>query len=195
MPAGPITSDQRREIHAARRRARKVRRAATVAAISGWTLAVFAALTLLLGLFDAASLLLGAALAAVAWSELRGAAGMRRFEPRAPRRLAINQIVLAAAIIAYAGWKLVAAVTGPNPYDEQLASAGGEVRRMLEPIAELHTLIAVALYGSLIPLTVLFQGAMAWWHMSRAKHLRAYLDATPTWVIELQRDAPLRKAA
>ncbi|MHC4766382.1 MAG: hypothetical protein ACYTF2_14895 [Planctomycetota bacterium] len=82
-----LTNEQLVAITQARRQGRKISRAATVAAVSGWTLAVFAFLTLLFGLFSLTSLLLGVGLGIVAYIELRGSRELRRFDETAPRRL------------------------------------------------------------------------------------------------------------
>ena len=51
-PRQPLTQEQMQAITAARQRARKVRRASGVAAFSGWTLAFFAAVSILSGIFS-----------------------------------------------------------------------------------------------------------------------------------------------
>jgi hypothetical protein len=30
-------------------------------------------------------------------------------------------------------------------------------------------------------------GALAWYYFSRAKHVRAYVERTPGWIVEMQR--------
>ncbi|MHC5024403.1 MAG: hypothetical protein ACYTGG_10925 [Planctomycetota bacterium] len=183
---GPLSAEHMAEIAAARERGRKLRRAIGVAVCSGWTTAVFAGLTLLMGLFDLTTFVLGAVLAAVAWNELAAAKLLRQLDERAPRRLSWNQLGLATAIIVYAAWGTYHALTGPGPYDSYLAQ-GGEVAEMLESVAALHTAIAVAVYISLVPGTIVLQGGAAWYYATRTRHLREYVLQTPGWIIDLQR--------
>jgi len=46
------------------------------------------------------------------------------------------------------------------------------------------------IYGGLILGTLLFQGLNAWYYFTRGKHVQTYLDATPSWIIDLQRTVP-----
>ena len=69
-PSGGLTAEQMQTIQLARTNGRKVTRAARVATFSGWTMATFAAITLLSGLFSLPALLLGIGMAIVAKIEL-----------------------------------------------------------------------------------------------------------------------------
>src|SRR2546430_17396613 len=95
------------QIAEARLRGKAIRRAATLAALSGWSLAIFAGITFLTGLFDPPTWMLGAGLGLVACVELRGARDLRRVQVRATKRLAWNPLFLGATIVAY---------TGANPW-------------------------------------------------------------------------------
>ncbi|MHC5005240.1 MAG: hypothetical protein ACYTJ0_19220, partial [Planctomycetota bacterium] len=123
-PAPGLTPEQLEALHSARRRGRAVSRAAIVAAISGWTLAVFAFITLLSGIFSLPALLLGIGMSIAAWVELRGARGLRRLDLCAPRQLGCNQLCLAAMLCLYGGWGIISTITGPGPYDHHLAQGG-----------------------------------------------------------------------
>ncbi len=187
QPQG-LTAEQMQALRAARRAGRKVARAAGVAAFSGWTLAVFAFLTLLGGVLGLSvpALLLGTGMAVVAWIELRESGRLRRLDPGAPRRLGFNQIALGAMLSLYGAWGVLDAVTGPGPYDREIA-AGGEVAAMLESIAALHTLVAVALYGGVIAGAIVGAGCMALYYFTRRAHVDAHLRVTPPWVVETLR--------
>jgi hypothetical protein len=54
-------------------------------------------------------------------------------------------------------------------------------------IEQLQRTIVLATYVSLIVGSIVFQGSTAWYYFSRARHIRAYVNQTPQWVIELQR--------
>src|SRR5262245_47546627 len=97
-PAPALTPEQLRAMVEATRRARKVRRCAAVAVFSAWTEGAFGAVTLLMTFvsFSAAGLFIGAALVGAAIGDFHGAGLVRRFDPRGPRRLAVNQLLLGA---------------------------------------------------------------------------------------------------
>jgi len=173
-------------LQAARRDGRKITRAAGVAAFSGWTMATFAAITLLSGLFSLPALLLGIGMAIAAKVELSGARGLRRMDPAAPRRLGLNQLAFGMMLAAYGGWGAIAAVIGPGPYDEQMAG-GGQVAEMLEPVAALHKLVTVCVYGGLAAGGLVGTWGAALYYFTRRGHVLAYLRRTPPWVVETLR--------
>ena len=86
----------------ARVQVKKVRRAARVASVSGWSLAIFGALTVPFVLFGSlSSLVVGLILGAFAYNELRGGAMIGALDPRGARRLGFNQLGLAVAYVAF----------------------------------------------------------------------------------------------
>ena len=180
---GAISPGQLQAITIARHQGRKISRAAMVASISGWTMAVFGAISLLGGLFSVPSFLLGVGLCVVAFVELRGAARLRALDLAAPRALALNQLGLLVVVIVYATWGMVTAMFGPGPYDEQLA-AGGSIARSLAPIDTMTRVITVAFYAAVIGGSVVAQGCAAAYYFSRRRHMTAYLERTPKWVVE-----------
>ncbi len=181
-----LTGEQQQALAFAHRRGKKVRRAAGVAAFSGYTMAVFAVLTLLTGLFDVTSFVLGIGLAVVAHLELQGGRKMKRLDLSAPRHLGLNQIALGAMLVLYGAWSIIQTVTGPGMYDQYL-TAGGPMADMLEPISRLQTMVTVLVYGTVIAVGIFGQGSTALYYFTRARHLRAYLAETPAWIIQMQR--------
>lgn len=184
--AGGLTTAQVEAIAHARRRGRKITRAAGVAAVSGWTMAVFAFITLLTGLFSIVSLLLGAGLGVVAYFELRGSRKLRDLDLTAPVHLGFNQIALGVLIILYCSWGVLQALVGPSPYDSYLA-AGGDTARMIEPIDQLNRAIMSGFYAVLLCVSVVAQGCTALYYFTRRRHMIAYLRETPDWVVEMLR--------
>lgn len=181
----PLSPDDLRQLAASRARGKKLRRAVGVATFSGWTTAIVAIPTFLGGLFSPEGWVLGAGLGVVAWGEFVGAGLLRRLDPRGPRRLALNQIALALLVSAYALWQIVTIEHGPG-----LLAAGGsgdpQVDALLEPYEALATDVARGFYGVVILVSLAVQGATAWYYASRTRHLRAYLESSPTWILELE---------
>jgi hypothetical protein len=148
----------------------------------------FAVPTILFGLFSLPALLLGAGLIVTARCELAGARRLRRLDLAAPPRLAMNQLAVAGILAAYAAWGVFRAVTGPGRYAEVMA-AGGPLAEAMEPIDRLHTLVAVLFYVALIGFTVVAQGAMATYYLTRQRPLHDYLTRTPPWIVDMLRVA------
>lgn len=186
-PAGALPAiavEQLRAVAEARRRLRPVSRAAVVSTISGWTLAVFAAIALISGLFDLPSLLLGLGMSVSAWVELRGSRGLRTFDLAAPRRLAWNQVAVAAIVIAYAAWGIGIALFGPGPYDDQMRG-GGAVAEAFEPFDRMTRSLTAAFYGLVIVLTLGVQAGSTLYHFTRRGHLAAFLRDTDPSIVEM----------
>jgi hypothetical protein len=187
LPTAPVLSEEHlRQLAAARKAARKLRRAIAVASFDGWTVGVFGALTLLTGLTDPSGLLMGAGMAAVAFVELRGAGRLRRLETGVTRTLGFNQLALAAIMIAYAVWRLHIEMSGVSPY-QAYKSADPQLARMLQPIENLTHFIALVLYGAMIGVALFAQGGLALFYFTRGKHIDAYLAKTPAWIVAMQR--------
>lgn len=164
-----------------------MRRTIRVASFDGWAVGVFGLLTLLTGLTDPSSLLMGVGMGAVAFVELRAAARLRRLEAvGVTRTLAFNQLALAGIVTLYAAWRLHAEMTGVSPYRAYYA-ADPQLAHMLQPIENIGHLVAMALYGGMIAIGFFAQGGLALFYFSRGKHIDAYLTRTPAWIVAMQR--------
>jgi hypothetical protein len=188
-PTSPFSPEHLQQLGLARQRGRKIRRAAGVAVFNGYTIAIFAGLSLLIGLFSLTSLLIGIALAVVAYNEFAGAKLLRQLDLRGPRRLGFNQLALCAVLITYAVWSIYSTFAGPSPYATALGDVGPDspAAGLVASIEGLHTTITLALYGGLIVGSVIFQGATAAYYFTRARYIRAYLAETPEWIQQFER--------
>jgi hypothetical protein len=189
-PPDPFSPEIVHELEVARLRGRKIRRAAGVASFTGWTVSICAAVTLLFGIFSITSLLLGGALAVVGYNEFSGAKLLRRLDLRAPRRLGLNQIGLCGVLIVYSLWSIHSTLAAPSPYAAVLAS-GGQAAGMLGSIEQLQTTVTLVVYGSLIVVSIVFQGSMAWYYFTRDRHIKAYINETRPCIVDLQRATSL----
>ena len=182
---GPLSAEHQQQLADAHRRAGKVMAASKVAAFNGWTTAVLAAMTLPFALFGFSALLISAALGLIACNELRGRKLLRRFDPRGPRLLGFNQLGLLGMIIVYSVWRIWASLTGPNPYEAQIA-ATPQLEPLLGSVAELHVTLTLLVYVSVIFFSIILQGLTAWYYFSRLGHIRAYRAQTPAWIVQQQ---------
>ena len=188
---GPLTEAHQHELARARERSTTVRKAARVASFNGWVTAIIAAFSALFTIlfFSMVGLLVTLGLALVAYNEFRGRKRLLAFDPSGATLLGRNQLGLLTLILVYCVWALYSGLYGANTVEAQLranpdlSSAIGSV----EGFDALYRLIVVALYGSVIVLSILFQGANAIYYFTRRRHVERYLRETPEWVVKLQR--------
>jgi hypothetical protein len=181
----PLSPADFEDLAQAGKRAAVLNRAIRIAHFNAWTLGILGGLSILIGIFDLESLVMGIALVALAFNESRGQTLLQRFDLKGPRVLGWNQVGLMLLLVAYGAWKLIAFKTSANPYEKEIA-ATPELGHMLGPIVQMYGTISNWLYGSLIAIAVLYQGGNALYYFSREKHLQAYLRETPAWVIKLR---------
>ncbi len=166
---------------------KKVRRAAAVAAVSGWSMAAFAGLTGLGALFGSVtSLAVAAALGAIAWNELRGGAMLRRLDPRGAARLGWNQVALGGLIVGYAAWSLATASAGSAL--EAMGGTTGDagVDAMITDLTRTANLVLYSVVGAA---GVIVPGLTALYYFTRGRIVRDAAARTPGWVVEAVRAA------
>jgi hypothetical protein len=175
------------QIQAARVAGKQIRRAVMYANLSGWSMAIFSVLTMATSFGSVAGWLLGLALGAVAYFEFRGGKQLARLDAAAPKRLAINQLILAAALVLYAAWGVYRAFTGPSSFAEITNSGDPQLKMMLGPVDQLEQAITGAMYVAMMLIGLLVPACTAVYYATRRHHLAAYLKQTPAWIVELNR--------
>lgn len=184
-PSGPLSAEHLNQISDARKRAKKVVRAAALAAFSGWSMAVFALLTLAFAfLSDWSAWAIGFGLAACAFVELRGCGLLRQMDPRGASVLGWNQIFLACLIIAYALWSLYSANRNPALASMLQGSGDPQIDAMAR---ELTTVVTWALYGTMAVVGLVVPGLTAIYYFTRGPLVRKFRRETPDWVLEVIR--------
>lgn len=184
-----MSMDQITAIKIADLRSKKIRRVANVAYGDGLLTAFFAFTCFLCVFSDIITLPLGIGLAYVAYTSLRNAAAIRKFDVKAPRRLALNQGVLAAIVILY------------SLYELWVASKGGGVGKAfadpdlaqfidMKDAQRMAWNISLALYGGVIGGTILVQGLTAAYYFSRTHIIEEFLEVTPKWVVDFRKTIP-----
>jgi len=169
----------------ARLAAKKIRRAVTYATFDAWTIAIFAALSFVCGLFSGVSgVLLGAAMGIIAFVEFKGVARVRQLDATAAKTLAYNQLAFSAVLIIYALWSLhsiptMSSVTSQLGQNSDLVDTG-----QIDSWLRLGWFL---LYGTVIAVAVFAQGGTALYYFSREKHIREYVQTAAPWIVEMQR--------
>jgi hypothetical protein len=190
----PLTDSHQKALRAAAVRAEPIRRAARVATFNAWTAAILAALSAPFALFGLVGAVIFVALALVAWNEFRGRRRLLAYDPAGPTILGWNQLGLLAVVTLYCVWALYTNLWGSNSIATQLQSRPDLTATFgsidgpfsIQGLDALVRTVAIALYGSVIVLSAIFQGATAAYYFSRRKYVEAYVRETPAWVIDLQ---------
>jgi hypothetical protein len=186
----PLSITHRRELSAARDRAKTIRKAARVAGFNGWTTAAAAAFSAMFLLFDRspAAIAITLGLSVVAYNEFRGRKRLLNFDPCAATMLGWNQLGLLAAIVIYCLWMLSASSSeAVGAMTSGMDSATRQqMREVLGDLDGLYKSATLAMYGGAIVLSVLFQGGNALYYFTRRRHVEDFIAETPQWVRDVQ---------
>jgi len=166
-------------------RMKPIRKAIGRAKTSAWSLGIFAAFSLIIGIWSPSSLIPGAVLAAFTVQEFRGVGMLQRLELRGPRHLALNQVALAIAIVVYSVWHLWLSLHDGGP--EALASLGDPGTEKM--VRDMYRAVSVSLYATLAVVGPMFPLLTAWYYASRRKRIDALTMNTPQWAVDAIRDA------
>ena len=186
---GPLTQEHHHELALANGRAKRIRKAACVAAFNGWVTGIIAAVSAPFAPFSIAGFLVTVGLTFIAYNEFQGRKRLLQFDPSSSTLLGWNQVALLTLIIVYCLWMLFTGLTGAGPFAAEI-KANPEIAAALGSLDEfdyIYKILVVAVYGTVIVLSVIFQGLNALYYFTRRKHVEAYVQETPDWVLDVQR--------
>lgn len=181
-----FSPQQLEELADARRRSGTIRTAVLIALIDGWSMAVFAGLSMLCGIFSPLNLVVGAVLGIVAWVELTAVSRVKRLDPTAARTLGFNQLALAGLMIGYAAYHLMS----PSAVSQGMLGAAGSPADLAAAgidVEKLERRIRWIVYGAVIAVAVFAQGSLAVYYLSRGKKIRAFVADSPPWIVQMYR--------
>ncbi|MDH3583913.1 MAG: hypothetical protein OER86_06835 [Phycisphaerae bacterium] len=151
-----------------------------------WTSAVLGAGALVFGAFgDQVALIMGVGLAVVAAVGFAGRNQVRQLRPEGLGLLAWAEVMLLGLVIVYSLWQIRAGLTGQSALAQAMENE--PMLAKFGSLAEMEKSITVALYGGLIAISLFFQGRSALFFRRRIRRLRAYLQGTPAWIVDLHR--------
>ena len=188
---GPLTAEHRQELALAADRVTPIRKAARVATFNAWVTGIIAALSLPFALFSVEGFLVAVGLALVAYNEFRGRRRLLEFDPSAATLLAANQLGFLTLIVVYCLWSIYTGLTGDSPVAAALAAnpdlfSGGDAD--VSALGNnLYKLVVIGFYGTVIVLSVIFQGLNAVYYITRRKYVQKYVAETPEWIRDLHR--------
>jgi hypothetical protein len=192
----PLDQTHAQVVAAAAARTKPIRKAARVANFNGWSTAIVAALSAVVTLFafDLVGLVVTLALSVVAYNEFRGRKRLLAFDPAGATLLGWNQVGLLAMITVYCVWALYSNLAGSNSLEAQLKASpelGAAMGSLggTDGFESVYRQIVIVLYGSVIALSAVFQGANAFYYFTRRRVIEDYVRETPEWVRDIQRAA------
>jgi len=188
-PIGPLSQTQQHQVAEAQERAGKIRKAAAVAGFNGWTTGILAVGSAPFALFSLPGFLITAGMSLVAYNEFQGRQRLLQFDGEAPAFLGWNQVGFLALIASYCLWMLVVGLAGEGPFVAEF-KAKPELRVAFDSVDDFdryYRVLIILFYGTVFVLSGVFQGLNALYYFTRRKHVRAYLQNTPAWVLDLQR--------
>lgn len=174
------------QIAAARKRGKAIKRCASTATFSAWTMAIFGACTVLGSIGSWVGMALGVGMCVLSHFEFKGARDIRRLDINAPKRLARNQMILCAALLIYSVVSLWTALSGPSEIDKALGNDQA-LKQMVGSVTEVERSITIGLYTLVGVAAILGCGGAALYYNSRRKHIEAYVRETPPWITQLER--------
>jgi hypothetical protein len=176
---GPLSAEQKGQLAAASAARAKLLRPARIARFNAWTVGVFGALSVVLGLATGGSgALIGIALIAIAWNEARGAGRLSALDPEGARILGWNQLVLAGVVAVSCAAAIAKARTSPDPAMKELEELGGIS-------AGLVSGLTTVFYAAVGVIVALVQALLARYHFRARERVAAFRRDTPDWVLEL----------
>jgi hypothetical protein len=185
----PLNDSQLSILAQAREARRKLRFGGLIALGNGVGLGLCAVLSLGSGLLELSLSPVGLALGALAWNEQRGRRLLLDADARAPRRLAMNQILLFIVVLIYCAHAAYTAWTGPNLLDavlkdnrelsEALGEAVASAGTSADELSQWSRAAALLVYGAIVLGSLVVQGLTAWYYSSLRAAVEALAAAAP----------------
>ena len=162
---------------------RPLARAAKLGRGNGAAYAVFGLLSLMFAVMpvDGVGLGIGAVLLGVGFFERWQCRRLLHADAAAPKRLALAELTLLAAIVIYGVLGLTVLPSAGDLLNEQLGGTQGlgiDVQGLAESMNQVW-------YATVIGVALLYQGGMALYFHRRSAVLARYVQAVPAWAREL----------
>lgn len=183
---GPLSPEHFDAIEDANKRKRTIDKAYGMASFNAWSTGVFAALSLPFAFFDLTSLVMAVGLSFVAANEFKGRKELKSLKVGSLNRLMWNQLIFAFMLVGYGTYQILAVGTGPGKYAEQIRRMP-ELAQGLGSMDDLTATLTYAVYGSIIVVSIIFQGGTALYYHRKKNALLVYISETPDWVLSLQK--------
>ena len=128
-------------------------------------------------------------IAGIGTRELTLGRSLKVLDVKAPTKLAINQLILGGALIAYAVFMLVSTpgqtmIESAMEADPMIQSTP-ELAGMMDDLVVFERMATALIYVAMIIIAVIFQGSTALYYFLKGSKLRKMRQRTPDWVLEV----------
>lgn len=185
----PLSDAHLNQIKLASKRAKPIEKAIRYANFSGWTTLLAGALSLPFALGNLPMMIFALVIAGIGTRELTLRRQLMKLDLRAPKKLAINQLMLGSALVAYALYMLIATpsktlIESAMEADPVMQSTP-ELAGMMDDLIQLEQVATAMMYVAMILLAFVFQGSTALYYLLKSKKLKKMHKHTPEWVIKV----------
>lgn len=185
----PLSDAHFDELRWASKRAKAIEKAVRYASFSGWTTLLAGALSLPFALGKPPMMIFAIVIAGIGTRELTLCRNLRVLDSKAPKKLAINQILLACALSTYAIFMLMSPsgegmVETAMKTDPMLQSTP-ELSGMFDELIQLEHVATALMYVMMIVIAIFIQGGTAMYYLLKGSKLKKMHKETPDWVVRV----------
>lgn len=187
--SNPLSDAHIDQIRLGAKRAKSIEKAVRYAHFSGWTTLLAGVLSLPFAMGNTPMLIFTVVLAGIGTRELTIRRSLKVLETWAPKKLAINQLMLGGALICYAVFMLVSApaqtmIESAIESDPMMQSTP-ELNGMMDDLIVLEQLATAMIYVGMIVMALFFQGGTALYYFLKGSKLKKLHRDTPEWVVRV----------
>jgi len=185
----PLSDAQFDQIRRGTELAKSIEKAVRYAHFSGWTTLLAGVVSIPFAFGNTPMLIFTVALAGVGTRELTLRRSLKVLDQSAPKKLAINQLVLGGLLILYAIFMLVSApaqtMVESAMQKDPMMSSTPEISGMMDDMVVLERFATAMMYVGMIVLAVFFQGGTALYYYRKGGKLKKLHAQTPDWVVRV----------
>jgi hypothetical protein len=185
----PLTDAHMYQLQLICKQAKSVEKAARYAHFSGWSTLLAGAFTIPFAISKPSTLVFAMVIAGIGTRELSIRRQLKTLDVRAPKKLALNQLMLGSALVAYAVFMLVsspgAGMVESAMSTDPILNSTPELGSMMNDLVELERFATALMYVAMIVIAILVQGSTALFYKSKIRKLIKLHRATPHWTLRV----------
>jgi len=189
--SNPLNDAHFEQLERAAKLAKPVEKAVRYAQFSGWMTLLAGASSLPFAIGNLPMMIFALIVAGIGTRELTIGRTLRVLDMTAPKRLAINQVLLGSAVCAYAIFMLLS-VPGEGMVESAMKSdpmmqSTPEIGGMMNDMIQLEQVATAMMYVLMIVLAIVMQGGTALYYLLKGRRLKSLHRQTPQWVVDVYR--------
>ncbi|MCB9897890.1 MAG: hypothetical protein H6825_07800 [Planctomycetes bacterium] len=169
--------------------ARTARASGSFMLVSGIVTLLFAGISAAFGGLqeNLVTLVIGLILATLGIIERSAGNDIAQCKVSAPSRLAWNQLMVFGVIALYCGLQMKGFASDPSaaalsPEVQESLASTPQFAGIADSVSSLDTMIVYSFFGFVVVTSLLFQGGMAMYYLSRRKRIQRFHQELPPWV-------------